>query len=89
MPDVVGDGPSFDGLLDSDQPKDTEVIIVEEGSSSVEACAVSVADGGEQQGTAGSMTTVAAHWTILWGHSACFRAKVRVLRLVGVAAAKA
>jgi hypothetical protein len=65
--------PSFDGLLDSKQPKDTQVVIEEEASVTSSATAGS---GGELS-TSSNKTTLAAHWVILWGHSTCFRAKVR------------
>jgi hypothetical protein len=67
--------PCFDGLLDSTQPRDTLVTIVEEGS----ATAATHDDTGQahkRQRTAGNNLTLQAHWVVLWSLSPFFRAKV-------------
>jgi hypothetical protein len=80
MEGLGGRYPDFDGLLDGDQPKDTEVTIAEEqlveGSPTV---------GGQEglgnkrgrDGTPDTRITLQAHWVILRSLSPCFRAKVR------------
>jgi hypothetical protein len=52
------------------------VIIVEEPTVDM-ACQPPAAEAGEQQGSTAGKIHLAAHWVILWGHSAYFRAKVR------------
>jgi hypothetical protein len=66
----------FDELLDSAQPKDTEVIIVEEVDSTG-------ADNAQQEGRKRSRPdasqrsiTLAAHWVVLFSLSPYFQTKV-------------
>jgi hypothetical protein len=75
--------PCFDQLLDSSQPKDTEVIIVEEDSSSAEH--TSDVSNTDQEGagrkrsrqeTCSSRITLEAHWVVLYSLSSYFQAKV-------------
>jgi hypothetical protein len=80
MPALGGRCPDFDGLLDGDQPKDTEVTILEERQES------SSPTRGQQKVTGskrsredmqGSHVTMGAHWVVLRSLSPAFRAKVR------------
>lgn len=75
MGGLGGDTPSFDGLLDSSHPKDTEVIIAEEASPqpAAQGCAAGTE---EEHCTDSSSINLAAHWVVLWGLSPYFRAKV-------------
>jgi hypothetical protein len=72
MTELGGTVPAFDGLIDSAQPKDTEVVILEEDS-----LATSSKKKRSRQGTAGGSLTLQAHWVVLWSLSPYFRAKVR------------
>lgn len=73
MAGLGGTIPNFDGLLDSDQPKDTEVTIVEEDGHAVEGSRKR-----SRQGTPDNHITVQAHWVVLRSLSPYFQAKVRL-----------
>jgi hypothetical protein len=73
MAGLGGTIPNFDGLLDSDQPKDTEVTIVEEGSPTAPSSKKR-----SRQGTPDNHITVQAHWVVLRSLSPYFQAKVRL-----------
>jgi hypothetical protein len=75
MAELGGDVPSFDELLDSSQPKDTQVIILEEHDST--AAAEGAGKKRRRHDTEGSNNiTLEAHWVVLFSLSPCFRAKV-------------
>jgi hypothetical protein len=69
----------FDGLLDSDQPKDTEVTIAEEYQEEGNPAAGELEHAGgkrSRQDTPDNHTTLGAHWVVLRSLSPYFRAKV-------------
>jgi hypothetical protein len=71
--------PAFDELLDDEQSKDTEVIVVEEEISST----AEQAGAGRKRSrpdTPSSRIAVTAHWVVLFSLSPCFRTKVRAAR---------
>jgi hypothetical protein len=68
MAELGGTTPNFDGLLDSDQPKDTEVTIVEEGGPAVQP--------NNKRGAPEHHITLQAHWVVLRSLSPCFQTKV-------------
>lgn len=75
MAGLGGNHPAFDRLLNSDQPKDTEVIIVEEDVSG----AADQDDAGRKRGrpgTADRSITLEAHLVVLFSLSPYFEAKV-------------
>jgi hypothetical protein len=85
--------PCFDQLLDSSQPRDTEVIIIEEYSCSADTDAAPDTD---QEGagrkrsrpeTSSERITVEAHWVVLYSLSTYFQAKVRAGATAAVSAA--
>jgi hypothetical protein len=84
MAGLGGSYPDFDGLLDGDQPKDTEVIIEEENQEEGSPTAGGQEATGnkrKRQGTPdNNTTTLQAHWVVLRSLSPCFRAKVRASR---------
>jgi hypothetical protein len=75
MAELEASTPSFDGLLDSNYPKDTLITISEEDDPT-SASQGDAAGAGEEQRSMNSSVSLAAHGLILWGHSSYFRAKV-------------
>jgi hypothetical protein len=76
MATLGGDVPSFDGLLEGDHPKDTEVVIREEGPAGQQEPLQSVGQKRGREDDADDSIVMPAHWTILWCLSPYFRAKV-------------
>jgi hypothetical protein len=72
MPGMGSRRANFAGLLEIDQPKDTEVTIVEEGSTTANSSKKR-----KRQRTSGNHNTIQAHWVVLWSLSPYFQAKVR------------
>jgi hypothetical protein len=68
-----GDVPCFDGLPDTDQPKDTEVVIKEEDIAAEQPVGRKRRRGSD----AITSITMSAHWLVLWSLSPYFRVKVR------------
>jgi hypothetical protein len=76
MAGLGGEVPDFDGLLDSDQHKDTEVIVREEEIPTA-GDQEHAGDKRSRQGTPDNHITLEAHWVVLRSLSPYFRAKVR------------
>jgi hypothetical protein len=86
MAGLAGRIPNFDGLLDGDQPKDTEVTIVEEAVEE-DRPAAEGSKKRSRQATSGNHITMQAHWVVLRSLSSYFQTKVRPgSMLLGMAA---
>jgi hypothetical protein len=71
MAGLGGMSPNFEGLLDGDQPKDTEVTIVEEDSPTANSSKKR-----SRQGAEDNHITIQAHWVVLRSLSPYFLTKV-------------
>jgi hypothetical protein len=78
MARLGGDVPCFDELLDSAQPKDTEVVIVEEEEDSSDDEAEQHEKGRKRSRPKASQRsiTLTAHWVVLFSLSPYFQTKV-------------